>query len=768
MTAEAAARRGPWNGAAVRGFLLSLRARILGLVLLMVLIPAAATVVYLLRARDADIREAERGLAAGVLIASGDLAARVNGTTQLLFGLAQSRALDTDDRAACSAHLAEVLRRYPQYTGILTIRPDGQLFCDSLQTGRKLDLNDRAYFRQAMASENPAYELVFGRLTGVGVMQVALASRDRSGAVKFVLLASINLAKFATESAREQHFPRTVLAIFDRAGTMIASDPGPGVASRAGQNFAGSELFRFAGMAKPGGTARLTGLRGLDRIWARGALPDDWNTGLSLVMGVPFSELTANADRRLHSALLVFGLASLVATFAALALAHARIRRPLQRVTRRIDKLRRGDLATRIGQPYPSDEIGEVMRALDDTVAELQSQQAVIARQADEQRQAQAELARSEAQFRAIFDNVGVGIVRIGLDGTFLQVNQRFCDMLGYSQSELVGRRNVDITHPDDVGLTQKYFDGLVRDGGAKLPLRKRCLRKDGAVLWMENAKTLVRDAAGRPDYVIGVMTDITMQRTAQAETEALQRELEERVERRTSELAEANRSLESFSYSVSHDLRTPLRAISGFSEILARRHRESLNDEGRRYLDNVVRAAGMMGRLIEDLLAYAGLGRKSVGLRPVPLDGIVEAVVRQLQQRVDELGAELYIPDDLPVVQGDSTLLTQVFLNLIDNALTYRKPGTSPVVTLTWRSDGDVVIVCVSDHGIGIPATQFEYIFGVFQRLHRQDEYPGTGIGLATVKRAVEMMGGTVSVASVVGEGSTFAIRLGAAGGAV
>jgi len=136
---------------------------------------------------------------------------------------------------------------------------------------------------------------------------------------------------------------------------------------------------------------------------------------------------------------------------------------------------------------------------------------------------------------------------------------------------------------------------------------------------------------------------------------------------------------------------------------------------------------------------------------------------MQQLQARMAELGAEVHIPEGFPAVQGDLTLLTQIILNLVDNALTYRKPGESPKLELSCHVDEGTgkVTLSVTDHGIGIPAAQFENIFGVFQRLHSQDEYPGTGIGLATVKQATTMLGGEIWVESEVGVGSTFHVRL-------
>ncbi|MCB9079379.1 MAG: GAF domain-containing protein [Anaerolineaceae bacterium] len=245
---------------------------------------------------------------------------------------------------------------------------------------------------------------------------------------------------------------------------------------------------------------------------------------------------------------------------------------------------------------------------------------------------------------------------------------------------------------------------------------------------------------------------------------EAIERhsaELEQRVARRTAQLEAANKELESFSYSVSHDLRAPLRAINGFAAIIARRHRPNLNEEGRHYADNIVLASDRMGELIDDLLQYSRLGRGGARRKPVPLREVFDPLASDLAGHLAEIGGTLSLADDLPTVMGDRTLLGRVFTNLLENAVTYRQADVPVQVTVSCQVEGQDVIVCVGDNGIGIPAQHHHKVFNIFQRLHSDDDYPGTGIGLATVKKSVELLGGQVWIESVVGEGSKFFIQL-------
>jgi len=234
-------------------------------------------------------------------------------------------------------------------------------------------------------------------------------------------------------------------------------------------------------------------------------------------------------------------------------------------------------------------------------------------------------------------------------------------------------------------------------------------------------------------------------------------RQIEIEREKNIAELEVKNHELELFSYSISHDLRGPLLTIKELTETLAARHREILTEEERNYPDDINRAVDHMGRFIDDLLNYARLGRKSVSLRPLPLSFVIAQVMDVLSSRMQEAGATIIMADDLPDISGDQTLLLQIFSNLFDNALTYRPEQRSPEIAITWQQDNRQAIICVADNGLGIPQEQQEHIFEMFYRLHSEDEYPGTGIGLAIVKKAVEMQGGRVWIESEVNRGSKF-----------
>jgi signal transduction histidine kinase len=237
--------------------------------------------------------------------------------------------------------------------------------------------------------------------------------------------------------------------------------------------------------------------------------------------------------------------------------------------------------------------------------------------------------------------------------------------------------------------------------------------------------------------------------------------ELEARVAERTAELQEINAELESFSYSVSHDLRSPLLAVQGFAEILLEDHDDRLGDDGRSCAQSIVAGARRMATLIEDLLTYSRLSRAALELIPVSLEAVVAEVLTQLEPEIRGNDAHVSIEKPLPHVTGHAVTLIQVVTNLLMNGLKFVAPGVRPQVRV-WAEAGDErICLRLQDNGIGIAAEHQERIFGVFERLHDRDTYPGTGIGLAIVRKSIECMGGHVGVESAPGQGSTFWIAL-------
>jgi PAS domain S-box-containing protein len=376
-----------------------------------------------------------------------------------------------------------------------------------------------------------------------------------------------------------------------------------------------------------------------------------------------------------------------------------------------------------------------------------------------DRKRAEDELRESEEKFSKIFyaSPVPVSISRMP-DGGFIDVNESFLKRMGYQREEVIGRTALEIGMWVDAA-ERKEMMRIMREQGSLRNFEARFKTKTGEVGTTLLSREIIE--LGGKKHLVGTSIDITEIRRAEEEIRTLNQELEQRVIERTAQLQAANKELESFSYSVSHDLRAPLRAISGFAEIIARRHRASLNDEGQHYFDNIVQASERMGHLIDDLLNYARIGRVAVRRELISLRDVLALLKNDFSARLKEINGTLEVADDLPSVIGDRTLLNQIFTNLLENALTYRKPDIPLQINVTWQLESKAVIIRVSDNGIGIPVEHHRKIFNIFQRLHSEDDYPGTGIGLSTVKKSVELLGGKVWVESQPHEGSTFFVKL-------
>ncbi len=357
---------------------MSLRARILLLVLFATLTPAVVLGLLLFEHRNREIAEAKHTLGALAKYAAENLDDKIKGTVQLQHGLSRAPDLDTRDKAACSEFLAGVLARYPQYTGLLTIAPNGDLHCDSLRTGRTLNVSGRAYFKQASASLETAFDLVFGGLTGIAVLQVAYPVLDGRGELKYVLLASLNLSQFARGFVAASQYRDMTMLIWSQNGTLMVSEPDAVPAKLAGKEIADSALFRFARSGELGATAALPGPGGRPGIWAIGALPHPHGSGMLINVGVPRDVLVAEADKGLYEALAILIGVSLLAFLGAWLVAELSIRRQAARIMSVAARVGAGDLGARIGAPYPRGELGELMAVVDRTAGAVQAQQAEI------------------------------------------------------------------------------------------------------------------------------------------------------------------------------------------------------------------------------------------------------------------------------------------------------------------------------------------------------------------------------------------------------
>jgi PAS domain S-box-containing protein len=375
----------------------------------------------------------------------------------------------------------------------------------------------------------------------------------------------------------------------------------------------------------------------------------------------------------------------------------------------------------------------------------------------------QAALRASEERLRVLFDNAPVGMGEVTLSNEFVRVNSCFCQFIGYTADELLSPslRPEDLTHPDDRNADRTSRQRLISGEIDSYSIEKRFVQKGGNVVWAEVSNTLVRNPDGSPLLYVCTMRDLTAQREAEAEVQMLNADLEARVELRTADLARANKHLETFSYSVSHDLRAPLRALSGYSEALLEEYSDLLGDTGRWYAERIQAASERMATLIDDLLQLARVSRSQMHLGPVDLSAEVAAVAEELQAAEPRRRVRITIQDGVRVT-ADRSLIRTVVQNLFENAWKFTARREDATIEFGSMAAEDAEICCfVRDNGAGFDPTHTAKLFEAFQRLHSETDFAGTGIGLASVQRIIERHGGRIWAEGEVGSGATFYFTL-------
>jgi PAS domain S-box-containing protein len=381
-------------------------------------------------------------------------------------------------------------------------------------------------------------------------------------------------------------------------------------------------------------------------------------------------------------------------------------------------------------------------------------------------KKSEAALRASEERFYAIFAQATAGIAQTDLDGRFTLVNKCYCELTGRKPKELLGIRMQDITHPDDLRRNVSLLKKLKKEGTAFV-IEKRYLRPSGEIVWVRNSVSCVENSA-REKYFLAVTQDITERlRAEQALLKAKNEigrhalELEQMVRERTTELRETIGELEGFSYSVSHDMRAPLRAMQSFASFLVEEYGSKLDEQGVNYLHQIMRSAVRLDRLIQDVLSYTRILHVKLPVERVDLDRLVRDIVETLPNGPANK-PEVHIQGTLPTVAGNEALLAQCISNLLSNGAKFVSPGTAPHIEISAEPIGEALIrVWFRDNGIGIAAKDQQRIFRLFERIHPVAEYEGTGIGLTIVRKAIERMGSQVGCESDVGKGSNFWIQL-------
>jgi PAS domain S-box-containing protein len=384
-----------------------------------------------------------------------------------------------------------------------------------------------------------------------------------------------------------------------------------------------------------------------------------------------------------------------------------------------------------------------------------------------ERKRAEEEIRKSAMFLDSMIDQSPVPMWISDEKGTLIRINQACCDLLHIKREEVIGKYNVLSDNiVEEQGFMPQVRDVFEKGRTARFESRYDTSRVKGldlegtASVYLEITIFPVRDPGGTITNAVIQHKDITERRRAEEEIRTLNRELEQRVRDRTVQLEASNKELEAFSYSVSHDLRAPLRAIDGFTKVLVEEHEASLDEEGKRLSAIIRDNTAKMGRLIDDLLAFSRIGRVQMQAAPIDMGILARSVFFELTTE-EGRGRIDFRVGKLPRFEGDPTMIRQVWMNLISNAVKFSSKKERAVIEVSGETRNGEAIYSVRDNGAGFDMRYSDKLFGVFQRLHGEREFPGTGVGLAIVQRVIHRHGGRVWAEGEAGKGAAFYFSL-------
>jgi PAS domain S-box-containing protein len=366
---------------------------------------------------------------------------------------------------------------------------------------------------------------------------------------------------------------------------------------------------------------------------------------------------------------------------------------------------------------------------------------------------AEEKIKKSEKLFRSIVQNIPKSLVIVmDKEHKLIMLEGDIMESLGFKKQDYEGKALKEVTPAENYERSKPLYDRVFK--GEHFSVERNSEAGDYIVHFVP-----MEEDNGSVETALIIALDITEIKKAQREVAELNRDLEKKVEERTEQLTSVNKELESFSYSVSHDLRAPLRAINGYAKMIEEDYGVKFDEEGKRLLSNVQDNAQRMGNLIDDLLAFSRLGRKDLQKTDVNFKELAISTITELEKTVQH-HAKIEV-GELDDAKADYALISQVFYNLLSNAVKYSSKKENPVVSITSKKTNDEVIYCFKDNGAGFDMKYANKLFGIFQRLHSLDEFEGTGVGLAIVQRIVIKHGGKIWAEAEPEKGASFLFSL-------
>jgi PAS domain S-box-containing protein len=728
------------------------------LVLLVFMAAVPLMVVELLssqREQDVELRRARESIDALADAIAVSNARMVEGVDQFLQALAASPVIAGNDLQACARYLQRILTLQPAYLNFGVIGPDGRLLCEATGNPASFNLGDRGYFQRALEGGG----LVQSAITRSDASPGARRSRLRvpvvteNGVTKGVVYAALDLQALSDNLRAGRAMPGAAVLLVDAGGIVLASSGGD--VAHLGRPLADSGLRQAVARRQVGVVVEE---KGSGAAVLRAVRPVKAGVGraLYLAVAVPAETVIAPSLRRLHLRLAGILAIALGVAAAVWVGGYRLVVRPVERLITGLRHVEAGDYVQALNRTSsPLRELDELHRSLGSLAMALDAQRF-------ERDQALAALSEREARYRELFKaNPQVMFVYEIRSLRFLAVNEAALAFYGYSREEMLDMALQDVEPPGIQAPPQPSPGGAATERNLAASGPRRHQNKNGDIRLVERiASPTVFE--GWPAELM-MVTDVTDRLASEARVREGAERLEQRVAERTRELQLSIRELEAFSYSVSHDLRNPLGAVGMFGQMLAAHLGDTADEQARLYLARIEQGVRGMESLIDDLLTLAQVARAQLVMAPVDLTALCREVIEGLRLADPQRKVDVSLEDGLQCT-GDAGLLRQMLVNLLGNAwkFTSRTPQARIRIGREPGATGPAAAFFVQDNGAGFDMKFAGRLFLPFERLHGDHDFPGTGIGLATVQRIVARHGGRIWAEAVPEQGATFHVEIG------